>query len=124
MGYGAITEFALNNKGNVAIVETKLSVADFPGDEKWPEYLQHCDRFYFAVAETFPHGLIPQTTGLIVADWFGGVVVREARQQSMATKLRNKAIRRFGLYAANRLRRSQDSGVGRNPAAAVSSWWA
>lgn len=123
MGYGAITEFglsnarradvfALNDKGDVAIVEIKLSVADFRGDEKWPEYLPHCDRFYFAVAEAFPHELIPQTTGLIVADRFGGAVVREAPQQRMATNLRNKEIKRFALYAANRLRRIQDPKIG------------
>tara|TARA_B100000686_G_C16735171_1_gene943178 strand:- start:85 stop:555 length:471 start_codon:yes stop_codon:yes gene_type:complete len=123
MGYGAITEFglsngrradvfALNNKGDVVIVEIKLSVADFRGDEKWPEYMPHCNRFYFAVAEAFPHELIPQTTGLIVADRFGGAVVREAPQQSMATNLRNKEVRRFALYAANRLRRIQDPKIG------------
>lgn len=123
MGYGAITEFglsnarradifALNDKGDVAIVEIKLSVADFRGDEKWPEYLPHCDRFYFAVAEAFPHELVPQTTGLIVADRFGGAVVREAPQQRMATNLRNKEIKRFALYAANRLRHIQDPKIG------------
>ena len=119
IGYGALTEFhlgngrradvfGLNNKGDVVIVEIKLSVADFRGDEKWPEYLPHCDRFYFAVAEAFPHDLIPQTTGLIVADRFGGALVRDAAPKRMATALRNKEIRRFALYAANRLRRLQD----------------
>ena len=122
MGYGALTEFrlgngrradvfGLNNKGDVVIVEIKLSVADFRGDEKWPEYLPHCDRFYFAVAEAFPHELIPQSAGLIVADRFGGAVVREAAPKRMATALKNKEIRRFALYAANRLRRLQDPGI-------------
>ena len=123
MGYGALTEFglsngrradvfALNGKGEVAIVEIKLSVADFRGDGKWPQYLPHCDRFYFAVAEAFPHELIPQTTGLIVADRFGGEIVREAPEQRMATALRNREIRRFALFAANRLRRLQDPEAG------------
>ena len=119
MGYGALTEFrlsngrradvfGLNNKGDVALVEIKLSVADFRGDEKWPEYLPHCDRFYFAVAEAFPQELIPQSTGLIVADRFGGAVIREATPNRMVNALRNKEILRFALYAANRLRRIQD----------------
>ncbi len=123
MGYGALTEFglsngrradvfALNNKGEIAIIEIKLSVADFRGDEKWPDYLPHCDRFYFAVAEAFPHELIPQTTGLIVADRFGGAIIHDAPQQRMATGLRNREIRRFALYAANRLRRLQDPEIG------------
>ena len=123
MGYGALTEFnlgngrradvfALNSKGEVTIVEIKLSVADFRGDAKWPEYLPHCDRFYFAISEAFPHELIPQTTGLIVADRFGGEIVRDAPEQRMATALRNREVRRFALYAANRLRRLQDPELG------------
>ena len=117
MGYGALTEFRLDNgrradvfglntKGDIAIVEIKLSVANFRSDEKWPEYLPHCNRFYFAVAEAFPQELIPQSTG------FGGAVIRQANPQPMTTSLRNKEIRRFALYAANRLRRVQDPEMG------------
>ncbi|MDA0260884.1 MAG: MmcB family DNA repair protein, partial [Proteobacteria bacterium] len=104
--------FGLNTKGDIAIVEIKLSVANFRSDEKWPEYLPHCNRFYFAVAEAFPQELIPQSTGLIIADRFGGAVIRQANPQPMTTSLRNKEIRRFALYAANRLRRVQDPEMG------------
>lgn len=32
--------------GQVVIIETKSSVADFKGDDKLKTYLKHCDRFY------------------------------------------------------------------------------
>ena len=42
----------IDGKGRVVIVEIKLSRADLLGDTKWPEYLDHCDRFYWGLA---PH---------------------------------------------------------------------
>ncbi len=69
---------ALSPTGRITIVEIKSSVADFRSDAKWPDYLAFCDRFLFAVAPEFPSDLIPVEAGLIVADRYGGEIIREA----------------------------------------------
>lgn len=42
---------AVNYGLTVAIVEVKSSISDFCSDEKWPEYLKTCDKFYFCSDE-------------------------------------------------------------------------
>ena len=39
---------ALGPKNEVHVFEIKSSLADFRADSKWEEYLEFCDRFYFA----------------------------------------------------------------------------
>jgi len=56
---------ALDGQGTTSIVEIKSSVQDFRSDGKWREYLDFCDRFYFAVAPEFPQDLLPVEVGLI-----------------------------------------------------------
>ena len=114
-GYAGVTEMTLANNrradiaaigadGGVVIVEIKSSVADFRSDQKWPEYRPYCDRFYFAVGHDFPHDLIPQYTGLIVADAFGGAVLREPEEVRLAAARRKAVTLRFARLAATRLR--------------------
>ena len=69
---------ALGPKGDIVIVEVKFSAEDYLTDRKWGEYAPWCDAFYFAVAPHFPVDLLPVEPGLIVADGFGGAVVRDA----------------------------------------------
>jgi hypothetical protein len=69
---------AVNTAGEIWIVEIKSSVLDFRADEKWPEYRAYCDRLLFAVAPGFPVGILPEDTGLLIADRFGGEIVRAA----------------------------------------------
>ena len=66
---------ALGPRGEIAIVEVKSGLEDFSADRKWGDYLDWCDRFFFAVAPEFPTALLPEGPGLIVADHFGGAVV-------------------------------------------------
>ena len=40
---------AIDGKGQLVIVEIKVSRADLLGDGKWTDYLDYCDRFYWAV---------------------------------------------------------------------------
>ena len=49
----------LDRKGRFVIVEIKSSLADFRADTKWPDYLPHCDFYYFAVADDFPVDVLP-----------------------------------------------------------------
>ena len=76
-GHGTLTEvtlrtgrrvdvMALAPDGGITVVEVKSSVQDFRSDRKWQEYLDFCDRFFFAVGEGFPHDILPGEPGLIV----------------------------------------------------------
>jgi len=82
---------ALGPKGEIVLVEVKSCPADFCADGKWPDYLAYADAFYFAVGEGFPLDLLPPEPGLIVADGFGGAVVREA-PRSPLSGARRKAM--------------------------------
>jgi hypothetical protein len=92
----------LGRKGEVVIVEVKSGIADFKADMKWPEYFDWCDRFYFAVSERFPANILPEQTGLIIADGFGGAVVRESPVQTLAPARRKSVTLRFARNAAER----------------------
>ena len=93
----------LTAQGEIWIVETKSCVEDFTVDQKWPDYREYCDRFFFGVTETFPQALIPPDVGLIVADGFGGAVVRESPLISLAGARRKAVTLMFARLAAQRL---------------------
>jgi hypothetical protein len=65
--------------------------------------LDYCDRFCFAVGSDFPLGLLPPEEGLILADRFGGEIVREARLRTLSAARRKAMLVRFGRVAAGRL---------------------
>ncbi len=119
MGYRTLTEMplgtgrrvdviGLDRRGFVVIVEIKTSAADLRADRKWRDYLAYCDSFYFAVADGFPRALLPDEGGLIVADRYGGAVVRAAAVERMAPARRRALTLRFARAAAARLRRIED----------------
>ena len=101
--------FALCPKGLVTIVEIKVSKADLLGDAKWPEYLDYCDRFFWAVPEGFDLSLfdrdvlMPERAGLIVADRYDAAIVREAQSTMLAPARRKVETLRFARRAARRL---------------------
>lgn len=94
---------ALGADGAIWIVEIKSSVADFQADRKWPEYRDWCDRLLFAVAPGFPVEILPEDTGLILADRFGGEIVREAPLHGLSGARRKALTLRFSRIAARRL---------------------
>lgn len=98
----------LGGKGEIWIVEVKSSIADFESDQKWPDYRAFCDRLYFAVAPEFPLERLPETTGIIVADRFGGEIVREAPVQKIASTTRRQVQIAFARTAAMRLHQLSD----------------
>jgi len=98
---------ALGPKGELSIVEIKSSIADFKSDHKWHEYRPFCDRFYFAVGHDFPKELIPQDAGLIIADKFGGAILREPEEHKLAAARRKAMTLRFGRLATRRLMQTQ-----------------
>jgi len=93
---------ALSAKGEIWIVECKSSLTDFRTDTKWQGYLEWCDRFFWAVPKDFPVEVLPNETGLIIADRFDAAIVREApldkmaaaRRRAMTLKLARTAMRR------------------------------
>ena len=99
---------AVSDAGEFVAVEIKVSLADFRADAKWPEYLDYCDRFYFAVPEAFPLEALPDQHGLIIADRFGAAIVREANRSPIAAARRKSLLIRFARIAAERLARAGD----------------
>jgi len=103
----------ISEQGEITIVEVKSSVADFQSDHKWTDYLEFCDRFYFAVGTDFLQELIPAEVGLMVADGFGAEVLREGASAERLASARRKAVTlRALLTACGRLHRIEDPGLG------------
>jgi hypothetical protein len=116
MGYAPLLEvglpngrradvMALGRKGDIVIVEVKSGPEDYRVDRKWPEYAPYCDAFFFAVAPEFPQRLLPDHLGLIVADGFGGAVLRDAPLTPLAPARRKALTVAFGRLAALRTMR-------------------
>jgi hypothetical protein len=100
---------ALDGGGTITIVEIKVSRADLLGDCKWPDYLDYCDRFFWAVPAGFDLGPFdqacfePELCGLIVADRYDAAVIREPAFRKMAPARRKVETLRFARRAARRL---------------------
>jgi len=100
---------AIDARGQIVIVEIKVSRADLLGDCKWNDYLAHCDRFFWAVPEGFDlrpfeqDCFLPARAGIIVADRYDAAVVREAATVPLATPTRKKCTLAFARRAARRV---------------------
>ncbi len=94
---------ALGNNGTVLGVEIKVAVGDLKQDIKWPEYLEFCELFYFAIPPDFPDELVPPDTGLIVADRYGGAIVRPSPVATLHASRRKAVTLSFAKVAAERL---------------------
>lgn len=99
---------ALDRRGAISIVEVKSSMADFRADRKWPAYLDYCDDFSFAVGPAFPLERLPPEPGIIVADAYGGAVVRAAPRRSLAGARRKTMLIAVARAAALRLTQMLD----------------
>ena len=121
MGYAPLLEVGLPNgrradvmamgpRGDIVICEVKSGIEDYRVDRKWGEYGPYCDAFYFAVAPEFPAGVLPDEPGLIVADGFGGAVVREAPPAPLAPARRKALTLAFARLGALRTLRDQAAG--------------
>lgn len=99
----------LNKKGHLIIVEVKSCLSDFRSDQKWPEYLSYCDEFYFAVDKDFPRSVLEGEQGLlsgagiIIADQFGGEIVREACVHKVNAKRAKTLVQKMARTGALRL---------------------
>jgi len=100
---------AIDGKGCLTIVEIKVSRADLLGDMKWPDYLDYCDRFFWAVPPGFDlspfetEAFQPDIAGLIVADRYDAAVLRDPLHRPMAAARRKAETLRFARRAARRM---------------------
>lgn len=122
LGFASINELPLPNgrradvvglspSGDIWIVEVKSSIEDFRVDNKWPEYRDFSDALLFAVAPAFPVDILPTDTGLILADRYGGEIVRAAPEARLAAARRKAMTLRFARAAALTLQAVWDPGM-------------
>jgi len=99
---------ALGPKSEVWVIECKSSRADFQSDHKWQGYLEWCDRFFFAVDENFPTDILPDDTGLIIADAYDAEILRMAPEDRLAPARRKVMVQKFARDAAKRWHAARD----------------
>lgn len=113
-GYGCLLEvplrsgrradvMAVDQRGEVVIVEIKSGPQDYRTDKKWRDYAEFCDRFFFAVGQDFPQSLIPDEVGLMLADRYGAAAIRDGPSHPLAGARRKAVTLRFARLAALRL---------------------
>jgi hypothetical protein len=101
---------ALGPKGEVWIVECKSSRADFAADHKWQGYLEWCDRFFWAVDADFPTELLPDDSGLIIADAYDAEIIRMGAESKLPPARRKVMVQKFARHAAIRAQAARDPG--------------
>ena len=102
---------AMGPKGEIWIVECKSSRVDFTSDRKWRNYLEWADRFFWAVDADFPVDLLPEETGLLIADGYGAEILRMGPESGLAGARRKLITQKFARHAAIRLQGLRDPGV-------------
>jgi hypothetical protein len=101
----------LGPKGEIWVIECKSSRADFQTDNKWQGYLDWCDRYFWAVDMAFPIDLLPEGTGLIIADAYDAEIIRMAPENKLPAARRKVVIQKFATHSARRLQAYRDPGV-------------
>src|SRR6195256_2051309 len=92
---------ALNERGEIWIVEIKSSIEDLRADQKWQDYRMHCDRLFFAFTQDLPCEIFPEQTGLIVADAYGAHLHCEAPEHRLAAPTPKLMTGRVAIGAAH-----------------------
>jgi len=120
LGYAPLREVSLTNRkrvdlvglnksGKLVVVEVKSGVVDFRSDKKWQQYLHYCHGFYFAVDGDFPLKILdeaeslPDVTGIIVADAYGGEILRPAGERKVNPARAKTLVHKMARTGAMRL---------------------
>jgi hypothetical protein len=99
---------AMGPKGELWVIECKSSRVDFTSDSKWEGYLEWGDRYFWAVDEAFPTELLPDETGLIIADAYDAEILRMGPEIKLAGARRKAVTQKFARCAALRLHMLRD----------------
>ena len=94
---------AVDKGGEIWVVECKSSRADFNADAKWWNYLPFCDRFFWAVSRNFPLDLLPEDTGILIADDYDAEILRDAPLTKLAAARRKALTLKIARTAMTRL---------------------
>ena len=93
----------LGMSDEIWIVECKSGQSDFKSDKKWQNYLDWCDRYFWAVDRKFPIDILPSDTGVIIADAYDASILREAPLNKLPAARRKKITKSIAISACNRL---------------------
>jgi hypothetical protein len=99
----------IDAKGRIVIVEIKVARGDLLGDAKWPDYLDHCDRFYWGLSPDLDRAcleteaFLPHACGVIVADGYDAEIVRPAPALPLAAARRKAETERLARVSLRRL---------------------
>lgn len=99
---------ALGPRGEIWIIECKSGPGDYRSDLKWQGYLDWCDRYFWAVDADFPTGILPDDTGLILADAYDAEIVRLGPETRLAPARRKAVMQTFARHAARRWHAARD----------------
>ncbi len=99
---------AVGPRGELWVVECKSSRADFSSDRKWQGYLAWCDRYFWAVDDAFPADLLPEGTGLMIADGYDAEILRMGPETRLPPARRRATTLRFARHSALRLHGLRD----------------
>ncbi|HLA01516.1 MAG TPA: MmcB family DNA repair protein [Aestuariivirga sp.] len=114
LGFAILNEFtlatgrradviAIGDSGAIWIVEIKSSIEDFRVDQKWPEYREFCDQFFFAIPQTLDPEIIPFEAGLIVADNWGAEILRQPAKTLLHASRRKALTLAIARVSSQRL---------------------
>jgi hypothetical protein len=103
---------ALGPKGEIWIVEIKSSLIDFQVDQKWPNYKDFCDRFFFAKPPELDPDIFPRSEGLIVADAHDAAILRMADETPLPAARRKALVLKLARLGADRVHTLMDPGPG------------
>ena len=118
-GFMAVAEVPLANgrrcdvlgigkKGEIWIIEIKSSLEDFRVDNKWPEYKDFCDKFFFAKPPELAIDIFPSNEGLMVADLHGAEILQQAEEAKLPSARRKAMMLKLARLGATRLHALMD----------------
>ena len=93
----------LGMSDEIWIVECKSGQSDFKSDKKWQNYLDWCDRYFWAVDANFPINILPSDTGIIIADAYDASILRDSPLNKLSAARRKKITQSVARSACNRL---------------------
>ncbi len=103
---------AIGPRAQLWIVEIKSSIEDFRVDNKWHQYKDYCDQFYFAKPAELSAEIFPQNEGLIVADNHGARILRPSPEDILPAARRKAMMIKLARLGADRVHNLMDPGPG------------